>query len=207
MNSLHQVAQRYKSLSSAGIVVLLSMGATATTAKVIDERLTTPNVEWEPTYGYGKLTGSSVSAFTRDVSATAPLRAEASKTYPNIDVPLGIKRRGQLFEAIQSIRQSLNDWDNELGSPPSFATLMNAEIALAMLPQSYADPKLGLGGSGDLYFSWENSKGVAFLTIDSNELHLLLKPKVMKPVYWDKLAYDNQVLQNKILPALAQFAS
>lgn len=68
-------------------------------------------------------------------------------------------------------------------------------------------PKIGLGGEGDLFFSWENSKGAAFLTIDGNELHLLIKPTGIPPIYRDRMRYDAKAIANEIVPALAPFGS
>lgn len=111
----------------------------------------------------------------------------------------------QLFDVLQTLRSNLDQWDQFDGAPPSQETLRQAEKVLALLPPSADEPKIGFGGEGDLYFSWENMEGTAFLTIDGTELHLLIKPTGKPPIYHDNLANDQKILSNQVLPALAPF--
>ena len=105
------------------------------------------------------------------------------------------------------LRTSIANWDDDELIPPSLQSLSAAERALALMPDTYATPKLGMGDSGDIYFSWENAEGVAFLTIEPEQLHLLLKPYATKSTYLDQMPNDATVLENRILPSLEPFAT
>lgn len=143
-----------------------------------------------------------------DLLARVSLTAvDESITRPNeVDVvwPTGATR---IFAAIQGLRAAVSNWDDSDGLSPSEITLTEAEKIVAFLPSGGAEPKIGVGGEGDLFFSWENEHGTAFLTIDGPELHLLVKPAGQQPIYRDNLPNDEMVLSNQVLPALGPFVT
>jgi hypothetical protein len=105
------------------------------------------------------------------------------------------------------LRTSKIGWDDQEGQLPSNRTITEAEKTLALLPPSLSGARFGLCGEGDLFFSWENSEGVAFLTIDENKFHVLIKHNTGSVVYRDTTFHDQQKLANEILPRVLPFST
>ena len=150
-------------------------------------------------WGFNPSSTFSVAAIESNSAGPLSIPAEP-------DLPKSRDHTHAVFAALRSIRTAAAYHSADEGTVPNEAALDLAESILAYVSDILLAPKIGLGGDGDLYFSWENEEGSAFLTIEDGILHLLLKPRSAKPVYLDRIPHDQTVLANKILPRLIPFA-
>jgi hypothetical protein len=149
---------------------------------------------------------ANVRLFLDESHSTINKEDLASKDQPD-DPRASESHLNRLFNLLQVLRRSRQRWDAQEGPLPSDRTITEAEKTLALLPESLMGAKFGLGGEGDLFLSWENADGVAFLTIDDDRFHVLIKQKTGSVVYRDTTPHDQQILVNEILPRMLPFSA
>ena len=83
-------------------------------------------------------------------------------------------------------------------------SLSAAQRIAPQLPDTLPAGKIGIDEDGDLFFSFDKDDKSVFLTVEPNELHLLIKDGREKSRYFDEVPYDDFKIPTEILDELSE---
>ena len=108
-----------------------------------------------------------------------------------------------LLESLKNIAALGDDW-REHGAAPSRQAVIAAEQMVPALPNNISNASVGVDGDGHVYFKLQNGEKLAYLTVESSVMHLLVMAPGEKNVYLDDIKFHPKELPSKVRRTLEQ---
>ena len=107
-----------------------------------------------------------------------------------------------LMESLKKIRSLGADWTGHSSPTPAAQSIKVAEAMVPLLPDVVADAQAGVDADGNVYLRFKKGQKIAYLTVESNLMHLLVMTPGAETVYIDAEQHRGKKLPSKIRVAL-----
>lgn len=116
----------------------------------------------------------------------------------------GYLTKKALLESLKSIASLGDNWQGQDTPAPSRQAVTAAEQIVPALPNIIADVSAGVDGDGNVFFKLQKGDKLAYLTIESATMHLLVMAPGRKNLYIDDVKFQPRQLPSKIRQSLEQ---
>lgn len=146
---------------------------------------------------------NKILSYERDENATESLSWDHSEIEDLLK--LYSRSTGQrLLKAIEELKARTEELSEFFNTPVSRDSILAAERIAPQLPDTLPEGKIGFDEEGDVFLSFHRDDKSAFLTVEPDKLHLLLKGGGQPSRYFDNVPYHDFKIPKKVIEELSE---
>lgn len=158
---------------------------------------------WQSTWPTWENLRNKILSYERDENATESL----SWDYSEIEELSKLYHRNtsqRLQSALEELRERTEDLSEFFNTPVSRDAILAAERIAPQLPDTLPEGKIGFDEEGDVFLSFHRGDKSAFLTVEPDKLHLLVKGGGQSSRYFDDVPYHDFKIPRKVIEELSE---